>query len=116
MGEILISAVGRRGPPVIMPAMRDFFDPPLEQAEFVLVDRATAERALCQVATCEGYSEDADIPFDWVLDRVTGRDQALRFLAVDRRPLGNVCRLFISDFPLHCVHRDQWNCARCNVS
>jgi hypothetical protein len=50
---------------------------PREQAEFVLADRATAETALRPIAGCEGYSEDADVPFDWIIDRVTGRDPSV---------------------------------------
>jgi hypothetical protein len=54
---------------------RDFFDPPIEQCEFVLIDRTTAEKALPMVAGCEVCrGDEADIPLHWILDRVTGRD------------------------------------------
>jgi len=57
--------------------MPEFFDPPLDQAEFVLIDPSTAERAALDVAGREGCSEQADIPFDWILDRITGRDPSI---------------------------------------
>jgi hypothetical protein len=56
---------------------RDFFDPPIEQTEFVLIGSATAERAIRQVVGCEGCSEDADIPFDWILGHITGQDPSM---------------------------------------
>jgi hypothetical protein len=56
----------------------DFSDPPINESEFVLIDRPTAEKALGQVAGCEiRRGDEADIPFDWILDRVTGRDPAV---------------------------------------
>jgi hypothetical protein len=61
------------------PAMPlDFYDPSIDESEFVLVDRPTAEKALREVAGCEVCrGDEADIPFDWILDRVTGRDPAI---------------------------------------
>jgi hypothetical protein len=62
--------------PILIPL--DFFDLPIDEAEFVLVDRSTDEKAPRQVAggeVCRG--DEADIPFDWILDRVTGREPAV---------------------------------------
>jgi hypothetical protein len=57
---------------------RDFFDPPIEQSEFVFINSQTAANAVLQVGGCEGCNpQEAEIPFDWILDRVTGRDSAV---------------------------------------
>jgi hypothetical protein len=53
---------------------RDFFDPPWEETDIVMVDRLTLQKAQRQLAGCEACSDDAEVPFDWVLDRITGRD------------------------------------------
>jgi hypothetical protein len=50
---------------------RDLFDPAPEQ-QVVLIDAATLQRAQRMIAGCEGCSEDAEIPFDNILDRITG--------------------------------------------
>ncbi len=38
------------------------------------LSRATLLRAQSQILGCEACSPDAEIPFDWILDDVTGRD------------------------------------------
>ena len=54
---------------------RDFFDPTPEQLIVVLVDSATLRKAERMIESCEHCnSEDAEIPFDNILDRVTGSD------------------------------------------
>jgi len=56
----------------------DFLDTPTDESEFVLVDRSTCEKALREVAGCEVCrGDEADIPFDWILDRITGRESAV---------------------------------------
>jgi hypothetical protein len=55
---------------------RDFFDPPWEDTHIVTIDRKTLDTAMCQVQGCEACSPDAQIPFDWILDGVTGRSGA----------------------------------------
>src|SRR5262245_48830267 len=70
---------GRGGYPLegfnatLMP--RDFFDPQPDEIDIVLVDERTAnEAALLFVDCCEACCpEDAEVPFDWVLDYLTGR-------------------------------------------
>jgi len=42
----------------------------------VLIEADTIRRALAKVAACEHCSIDAEIPFDWILDRVLGRSGA----------------------------------------
>ncbi len=56
---------------------REFFDPPLEDLVIAPVSAVQLRAALRQVLACEACSEEADIPFDWVLDRVTGVDASV---------------------------------------
>ena len=35
---------------------------------------ATIRRAQEAIASCEGCNNDAELPFDWILDEVTGRN------------------------------------------
>jgi hypothetical protein len=57
--------------------MRDF-DPAIEQAQFVFISREVAAKALRLTAGCQNCrGEDAQIPFDCILDRVTGSDPAV---------------------------------------
>src|SRR5438105_3453505 len=59
---------------VRMPVMsRDFFDPTPEQQNVVLIDSAILRQAEQLIESCEHCnSQHAEIPFDWILDRVTG--------------------------------------------
>ncbi len=52
----------------------DFPDPPWEEIDIVIVDEETIEKARCGLIGCEGCTDEAEIPFDALLDRVTGRD------------------------------------------
>ena len=53
---------------------RDFFDPTPEEIEVVLVSEETLSQAALLIISCEGCCpEDADFPFDWVLDHVARR-------------------------------------------
>jgi hypothetical protein len=59
--------------------MPDFFDLPAELQNVVLVSAETLRKAEKLIIGCEGCSpEDAELPFDNVLDRVTGNDRRLR--------------------------------------
>ena len=51
----------------------DFFDPPPELQNIVLIGAVTLHQAMQHVVSCENCSPAAKIPFDWILDRVTGR-------------------------------------------
>ena len=54
---------------------RDFFDPTPEQQNVLLIDPATLRKAEQLIESCEGCNpEDAEIPFDNILNRVTGSD------------------------------------------
>jgi len=57
---------------------RDFFDPTPEQQNVVLVTAATLHEAERLIESCEHCNpEGAEIPFDNVLDRVTGSDPSV---------------------------------------
>jgi hypothetical protein len=57
---------------------RDFFDPTPEQQIVVLIGAATLRKAERLIESCEHCNaEDAEIPFDNVLDRVTGSDPSV---------------------------------------
>jgi hypothetical protein len=56
---------------------RNFFDPTPEQQNVVLIDAATLQKAQRMIAGCEACSEDAEIPFDNILDRLTGCDPSV---------------------------------------
>ena len=57
---------------------RDFFDPTPDQQRVVLVDSTTLRNAENLIESCEHCNPDcAEIPFDHILDRVTGSDPSL---------------------------------------
>jgi len=56
---------------------RDFFDPAPEQQMVVLIDVATLQKAQRMIAGCEACTEDAELPFDNILDRLTGSDPSV---------------------------------------
>ena len=43
----------------------------------VLIDAATLQKAQRMVAGCEACTEDAEIPFDNILDQLTGSDPSV---------------------------------------
>src|SRR5215471_3391711 len=56
----------------------DFFDPTPEQQVVVLVESATLRQAERLIESCEHCNEEgAQIPFDNILDRVTGSDPSV---------------------------------------
>jgi hypothetical protein len=56
---------------------RDFFDPPEDELQLIVVGGATVVAALRLVLSCEHCQPDeAQIPFDWMLDKVTGMSGA----------------------------------------
>jgi hypothetical protein len=53
----------------------DFFDPTPEQQNVVLIPAKTLRQAERRIESCEHCNaEEAQIPFDWILDRITGSD------------------------------------------
>src|SRR5262249_44681741 len=52
---------------------RDFFDPPPEEQQVVLIDAVTLHRARALIESCEHCNPvGSEIPFDQILDQVTG--------------------------------------------
>ena len=61
-----------------MPEFFDFFDPTPEEQNVVLVGAATLREAEKLIEACEYCNpEGAEIPFDNILDRVTGSDPSV---------------------------------------
>jgi hypothetical protein len=57
---------------------RDFFDPTPEQQNVVIVSSSTLREAEKLIESCEHCNhEGAEIPFDNILDRVTGSDPSV---------------------------------------
>ena len=57
---------------------RYFFDPAPEQQNVVLIDAATLREAERLIESCEHCNPDvAEVPFDNILDRVTGSDPSV---------------------------------------
>ena len=57
---------------------RDFFDPTPEQQNVVLINTTTLQEAERLIESCEHCNPDgAEIPFDNILDRVTGSDPSV---------------------------------------
>jgi len=57
---------------------REFFDPTPEQQNVVLVRAAMLRQAESMIESCEHCNaRDAEIPFDNILDRVTGSDPSV---------------------------------------
>jgi hypothetical protein len=43
-----------------------------------------ATKAQCKIASCEASSETAEIPFDWIRDKMTGADQKVTDYVLER--------------------------------
>ena len=57
---------------------RDFFDPTPEQQSVILIDAATLREAERMIESGEHCNPvGAEIPFDWILDRVTACDPSV---------------------------------------
>jgi hypothetical protein len=57
---------------------RDFFDPTPEQQKVVFIDAPILHEAERLIESCEHCNpEGAEIPFDNILDRVTGSDPSV---------------------------------------
>jgi len=52
-------------------------DPTPEQQKVDLIDTATLQRAQRMIAGCEACSEEAELPFENILDRLTGSDPSV---------------------------------------
>jgi hypothetical protein len=57
---------------------RDFFDATPEEQKVILIDAAILSKAEELIESCEGCNPDgAQIPFDNILDRITGSDPSV---------------------------------------
>jgi hypothetical protein len=64
---------------------RDFLDPLPEQQRVVPVGSSVLRQAERLIESCEGCNSDgAEIPFDHVLDRVTGSDPSVTDYILER--------------------------------
>jgi hypothetical protein len=54
-----------------------FFDPTPDQQNVILINADTLRRAHRLIAGCEASSQDAEIPFDNILDRLAGSDPSV---------------------------------------
>src|SRR5262245_23154690 len=50
-----------------------FFDPPIVQVTIVLIGKTTIAHLERKIAACEACNSEAEIPLDWILDKITGR-------------------------------------------
>jgi hypothetical protein len=63
---------------------REFFDPTPEQQNIVLVSAVTLHMAVKLIESCEHCNPDgAEIPFDNILDRITGSDPGVTDYILD---------------------------------
>jgi hypothetical protein len=77
---------------------RDFFDPTPEQQNGVLVDAATLRECERLIESCEHCNAiGAEIPFDWILDHVTGSDSAVSDYILEAPAKCPSCRRDISE-------------------
>ena len=61
-----------------MNSKREWFDPTPEEQKIVLVDQQTIRRAERWIRSYEACRPDvAQMPFDWILDRITGADPTI---------------------------------------
>jgi len=49
-----------------------FFDPPIDQVSIVLIGKTTIAQLERKITACEACDREAEIPFDWILDKITG--------------------------------------------
>ena len=72
---------------------RDFFDPTPEEQNVVLVGAATLREAEKLIESCEHCNpEGAEIPFDNILDRVTGSDPSATDYVLEQAAKCPKCR------------------------
>jgi hypothetical protein len=86
--------------------MRDFFDPTPEQQNVVLIDAATLQKAQRMTAGCEACSERAELPFENILDRLTGSDPTTGYV-MEVPPRCLQCGVLLDEKTLVEVARDR---------
>ena len=86
--------------------IRDFFDPTPEEQNVILVDAATLREAERLIESCEACNEeDAQIPFDNILDRVTGSDPSVTDYILEEPAKCPNCRREIPASPIEGLAR-----------
>ena len=64
---------------------QDFFDPTPDEQSVILIDAEMLGRAERLIESCESCNpEGAEIPFDNILDRVTGSDPGMTDYILER--------------------------------
>ena len=63
---------------------RDFFDPSPEQQNILLIEPTILRKAAKLITSCERCNPDAEIPFDWILDLLTGSDRSITDYILDQ--------------------------------
>jgi hypothetical protein len=72
---------------------RDFFDPTPEHQNVILIEAVTLREAERLIESCEHcHPDDADIPFDWILDHVTGSDPSVTDYVLEQSAKCPNCR------------------------
>jgi hypothetical protein len=73
--------------------IHDFFDPTPEQQKVILIDATGLRKAEGLIESCKQCNpEGAQIPFDNVLDRVTGSDPSVTDYILESRAKCPNCR------------------------
>jgi hypothetical protein len=75
----------------------NFFDPSPEQQNIVLIDAATLHKAQSVLSGCEACSDTAELPFDYILDQLTGNDPAVTDYVLERPALCLQCGAAIDE-------------------
>ena len=71
----------------------DFFDPTPEEQNIVLINATTLREAEKRIESCDHCNPDgAEIPFDNILDRVTGSDPSVTDYIFESRAKCPNCR------------------------
>jgi len=79
------------------PSSVRFFDPPPEQQIVVLLDSATVRHAESLIESCEQCNPKAEIPFDSILDRVSGRDPKVPDYILEAPSKSPNCRRLVKE-------------------
>ena len=72
---------------------RDFFAPTPEGQFVTLVESVTLREAERLIESCEHCNPDAEVPFDWILDRITGSDSTVTDYILEAPAKSPNCRL-----------------------
>jgi hypothetical protein len=87
--------------------IRDFFEPPWEQTHIVVIGTETVRLAERRIKSCEACTPDvAEIPFDWLLDRITARDPRVTEYMLEQSAQCPRCRCAVSEKTLVALEDD----------